>query len=61
MTVSEPPSEAVMRMSAPMRLYRIELTVVWNEKRKDVSARFETLRAVSEVPARDVPSPGGDS
>jgi general secretion pathway protein I len=61
MTVSEPSSETSVRTTAPMRLYRIELTVEWNEKGKAASARFVTQRAVSEVPPRDAPSPGGDS
>jgi general secretion pathway protein I len=61
MTVSEPTSETSVRTTTPMRLYRIELTVEWNEKGKDASARFVTQRAVSEVPPRDVPSRGGDS
>ncbi len=61
MTVSEPPAEAVIRTSMPMRLYRIELTVEWNEQGKGVSARFVTQRAVSALPARDPLPSGGDS
>jgi general secretion pathway protein I len=58
MTVAEPASEAGVRTSMPMRLYRIELTVAWREKGKDASARFVTQRTVSDVPPRDVPRQG---
>ncbi|NII54853.1 prepilin-type N-terminal cleavage/methylation domain-containing protein [Luteibacter sp. SG786] len=59
MTVTEPPAESAVPTVTPMRLYRIELTVQWNEKGKDTSARFFTQRAVSELPPRDPPR--GDS
>jgi len=61
MKVSEPSSETFIRTTAPMRLYRIELIVEWNEKGKPASARFLTRRTVSQVPPRDAPSPAGDS
>ena len=59
MTVTEPAVESAVPTVTPMRLYRIELTVRWNEKGRDASARFVTQRAVSELPPRDPPR--GDS
>jgi general secretion pathway protein I len=51
MRVSAPPQEEAMVTSAPLRLYRIELVVEWNEGGRTLSSRFVTLRSVSTKPA----------
>lgn len=60
MVVSESAAEKNIETTMPIRLYRIELVVEWNEKGKPASARFSTERTVSGIPARNggATSPG---
>ncbi|KAF1009117.1 MAG: hypothetical protein GAK28_00750 [Luteibacter sp.] len=56
MKVSTPPESLALRTKVPIHLYRVELTVEWNEGGKTLSSHFETLRTVSERPrAQELP------
>lgn len=50
MKVTSPPENAI-QTTVPMHLYRVDLLVEWNEGGKTMSARYVTLRSVSERPA----------
>lgn len=62
MRVSSPPEEGTLRTSTPLHLYRVELTVAWEEGGRPVTAHFVTLRTISTRMAPPTVATGdGDS